>query len=77
MILDVDMPERNGIESAEYIRGAEKAAHRRSVPIVGMTGYDSDEVRQLCLSAGMNEVISKPIGCQLIVDLLKKLSLKP
>ena len=69
------MPERDGIESAECIRQFEKSKHKRNVPIIGMSGHESEMVKQQCLKAGMNIVWAKPISRQDVIDVLKKLNL--
>lgn len=65
------MPERNGIETTSYIRAFESAKHRKRVPIVGLTGHESEEIKQTCIQSGMNAVLEKPIKKQDIIDLLK------
>ncbi len=61
MILDVEMPERNGVETAAWIRNFELSKQKRGVPIIGLTGHESDSIKDVCLSAGMNKVLTKPI----------------
>jgi CheY-like chemotaxis protein len=76
VILDVEMPERNGVETATWIREYEKKYRKRNVPIVGLTGHENEEVKNDCLSAGMNEVLSKPISMKDILLTLKRLTKK-
>ena len=61
VILDFEMPQRGGADTAIWIRDCEKLNNRRNVPIVGLTGHDDAHIRNVCLEAGMNEVMSKPI----------------
>jgi CheY-like chemotaxis protein len=59
IILDMCMPGQDGPAVARMIRGLDGLAE---VPIVALTGNDSDEDRQRCLEAGMTEVLHKPIS---------------
>ena len=72
VILDVEMPERNGIETAEWIRQFEKKKHKRNVLIIGMTGHDDEETKQACIQSGMNQVLTKPISRNTVLEVLKK-----
>jgi len=56
VILDIQMPVMDGIEAAKQIR-----AFNQKTPILAMTANAFSEDRALCLAAGMNDYISKPI----------------
>ncbi|MHC4952965.1 MAG: response regulator [Planctomycetota bacterium] len=56
ILMDVQMPEMDGIEATEAIRAAGSA-----VPIVAMTGRDSEADQDRCLEAGMNGFLAKPM----------------
>ena len=55
------MPERNGVETAMWIRNYEAQKQKHNVPIIGLTGHESADVKEDCLNAGMNLVLTKPI----------------
>eukprot|EP00826_Nyctotherus_ovalis_P059639 TRINITY_DN830_c0_g6_i1.p1 TRINITY_DN830_c0_g6~~TRINITY_DN830_c0_g6_i1.p1 ORF type:complete len:125 (-),score=38.90 TRINITY_DN830_c0_g6_i1:28-402(-) len=74
VLLDLEMPERNGIETAKWIRNYELEERQRRVPIIGITGHESDEVRSMCISAGMDKVLSKPINKREVLEVLKNLT---
>ena len=59
VLMDMQMPKMGGLEAARVIRQQPGYA---KVPIVAMTGYAVDEVRESCLAAGMDDVLSKPIN---------------
>jgi CheY-like chemotaxis protein len=60
VLMDVFMPEMDGLEATRAIRQREKGSGRR-VPIVAMTGTDTQEHRAKCLEAGMDGFVSKPV----------------
>jgi len=56
VLMDVQMPEMDGLEATATIR-AQEAGH---VPIIGLTGRASEKDRLTCLESGMDNVVSKP-----------------
>ena len=57
--MDISMPEMDGFEATRLIRD-QTGSHPRP-QIVAMTANAMDNDRELCLSAGMDEYIAKPI----------------
>ena len=63
-ILDVGMPEINGVELAEELRSD---SHTRSIPIIFLTGMASDEMHQFKgYEAGAVDYILKPCSAQIL-----------
>lgn len=60
ILMDVQMPEMDGLEATEIIRARERDTEIH-VPIVAMTAHAMQGDRQRCLDAGMDEYIAKPI----------------
>jgi CheY-like chemotaxis protein len=60
ILMDMQMPEMDGLEASMQIRKNEQGTGRR-VPIIAMTAYAGDAVRQKCLQAGMDAYVAKPI----------------
>lgn len=60
ILMDVQMPELDGIEATRQIREMDEPVE--SVPIVAFTALARSEDRKRCLDAGMNGYISKPPG---------------
>lgn len=69
IFMDVQMPEMDGLSATRAIRRQEGgAAH---VPIIAMTAHAMTGDREMCLGAGMDDYVSKPIKPNLIRDLLE------
>jgi PAS domain S-box-containing protein len=69
VLTDIQMPSCDGLELARRIRH-QAPSGLRQVPILAVTAYAMEEERELCLAAGMNDTIAKPIALQ---DLSAKL----
>ncbi|MBT8359959.1 MAG: response regulator, partial [Deltaproteobacteria bacterium] len=65
VLMDIQMPEMDGLEAARNIREQEQDNNWHQ-PIVAMTAYALKGDRQKCLDAGMDGYISKPIDTDLL-----------
>ena len=73
ILMDVHMPEMDGIEATRQIR-ALAATERRHIPIIAVTASAMKEDRDACLAAGMDGYISKPICPQEMLATLQIMS---
>ena len=60
VLMDIQMPGMDGLETARRIRAEEKERGTPPLPIVGMTGNATRDDRLFCLRAGMNYCLFKP-----------------
>ena len=69
ILMDVQMPEMNGLQATKAIRREEQAAGTH-VPIIAMTASAMSKDRESCLAAGMEDFISKPVSYQAIEQVI-------
>ena len=70
ILMDIQMPEMDGIDTAMAIR--EKEAGKEPVPIVAITAYREKAGRLKCISAGMDDYLIKPVQTEYLIDTIKK-----
>ena len=73
VLMDVQMPEMNGLEATRAIRDPQAKVRSRDIPIVAMTAHALKGDRDKCLEAGMNDYISKPVTTSALKEILEKL----
>jgi len=59
ILMDISMPEMDGLEATRLIRA--ESRHNRETPIVALTAHAVVGDRERFLAAGMNDYLSKPI----------------
>lgn len=69
VFMDIQMPIMNGYETAKAIRNTAKG---RDIPIIAVTAGTEKEERNKCISAGMDDYISKPIMKGTVEEALTK-----
>jgi two-component system sensor histidine kinase/response regulator len=71
VLMDVQMPEMDGLEATAAIREKEGRTGKR-LPIIALTAHamKGDEAR--CLAAGMDAYMSKPISARILYETLEK-----
>jgi CheY-like chemotaxis protein/HPt (histidine-containing phosphotransfer) domain-containing protein len=76
ILMDVQMPEMDGIEATRRIRKADNVCNR-DIPIVAMTAHAMKGDRERCLAAGMNEYLAKPFSAQSLAEVIERLLAEP
>ncbi|MGV3526664.1 MAG: response regulator [Candidatus Sericytochromatia bacterium] len=67
ILMDVQMPDMDGIEAIQVIRAD---SQRRQVPILALTADAQSRTHQACLAAGFNAVLNKPLSQQNLLQAL-------
>ena len=62
ILMDVQMPEVDGLQATERIRAQEQARGLRHTPILALTAHASRQQHEQCLACGMDAVITKPVS---------------
>jgi two-component system, sensor histidine kinase and response regulator len=73
ILMDVQMPEMDGLEATRAIREKEKI-NGGHIPIIAMTAHAIKGDRERCLAAGMDAYVSKPIDAEKLFDTIELLS---
>jgi CheY-like chemotaxis protein/HPt (histidine-containing phosphotransfer) domain-containing protein len=71
VLMDVQMPEMDGIEATAVLRAIERQSGRRT-PIIAMTAYAMKGDREMCLEAGMDDYVSKPVRAQQLFEAIER-----
>ncbi len=69
VLMDCEMPGMDGRQTTRALRLLDAYQH---VPIVALTAHTVSDERSSCLAAGMNEVLSKPLPLDSLVQLLER-----
>lgn len=69
ILMDIDMPDMDGIEATKHIRA--EIPKERQPYIIAITGYVQAELQETCFSAGIDDCVVKPVKLE---DLVAKIS---
>ena len=70
ILMDIAMPQLDGLEATRRIRDTEGFEH---LPIIALTAFDTDGFRQAAFDAGFNGYLTKPIDFDRLRNLITKL----
>jgi CheY-like chemotaxis protein len=72
VLMDVMMPECDGLEAARTIRAHEQSRGNRHVPIIALTANGLKGDREVCIDAGMDDFLAKPFTVDRLRSTLHK-----
>ena len=74
VLMDVQMPELDGIETTKILRNSEEYRHVQDIPIIALTAYAMAGDKDKCLEAGMDSYLAKPVDIKALEKGLKTLT---
>jgi signal transduction histidine kinase/CheY-like chemotaxis protein/ABC-type amino acid transport substrate-binding protein len=77
ILMDVQMPEMDGMETTRLIRSLGDLGHKARVPIIALTAYAMPGDREKFLAAGMDEHVTKPVMQAKLESALRKALERP
>lgn len=77
VLMDVSMPEMDGLEATRRLRDREArgevaSRHARALPVIAMTAHVMQGDREHCLAIGMNDYLAKPISSRQLSVVLER-----
>jgi signal transduction histidine kinase/CheY-like chemotaxis protein/ligand-binding sensor domain-containing protein/HPt (histidine-containing phosphotransfer) domain-containing protein len=72
VLMDIQMPEVDGLEATQRIRSPLSKVLNRDIPIIAMTANAMQGDRETCLQAGMDDYMAKPVTQQTLAATLRK-----
>ena len=72
VLMDCQMPVMDGYETTRILRGQELTQQSTRIPVVALTAHASSDEREKCLSAGMDDFLSKPIARPALAKMLAR-----
>jgi len=70
VLMDIQMPEVDGMEATRIIRDRQSNVRNHDIPIIAMTAHAMQGDREKCIRAGMNDYICKPVSAASLVEKL-------
>ncbi len=72
VLMDCQMPEMDGYEATRTIRDLNSAVRNHNIPIIAMTANAMKGDREICLKAGMDDYVSKPINVKKLSNVIER-----
>ena len=72
ILMDVQMPEMDGLEATRLIRTAEQHQQLARTPIIALTANTMHSDKMHCLQTGMDDFLSKPFKVQALLEVLQR-----
>jgi len=73
ILMDIQMPIMNGLESAKEIRSIENKQKLDPIKIIAITAFALDNKREECLSAGMDNFLAKPFKPSQLIRMIDEI----
>lgn len=77
VLMDVQMPVLNGLKATQKIRNSVNEVHDSNIPIIAMTANAMSGDKEMCIEAGMDDYLAKPINSKHMFEIIEKYSKGP
>ncbi|MBI5897009.1 MAG: response regulator, partial [Desulfobacterales bacterium] len=72
VLMDIQMPEMDGLEATRIIRDPHSAVRDHAVPVIALTAHAMKGDREQFLAAGMDDYVAKPIQPQILLQTIER-----
>jgi len=72
VLMDMQMPEMDGLEATRAIRAGKAGADNKDITIVAITANAMEGDKETCIAAGMDDYISKPVAFDALLAVFNK-----
>ena len=72
ILMDIQMPELNGMEATKIIRNTTSPVLQHDIYIIALTAYSVKEYNDMYIKAGMNDIVEKPARREQLIDALNR-----
>ena len=72
ILMDIQMPDMDGIEATKIIRQNEVSEQKQYTPVIAITAGAVMERKEIAIEAGMDEFITKPLTAKKLASVLKR-----
>lgn len=73
-LVDVQMPDLDGLQAIAALRDWEQKASTGPLPVIAVTAWATAEYREQCLAAGMNAYLTKPVRAAQLIETIERLT---
>jgi CheY-like chemotaxis protein len=77
ILMDIQMPEMDGVQATKAIRSDLSLGERAGVPVIALTAYALEGDREKFLAAGMDDYVTKPVSLGELQRALAKVRRRP
>lgn len=74
VLMDIQMPEMDGLEATRAIRRIEQEKGRSRTPVIALTAHTLDDDRREVTAAGMDDFVAKPIQADVLLAALRRVT---
>jgi len=72
VLMDVQMPEMDGLQATRQIRRIEQETGKQQTPIIAMTAHAMKRDKEKCMAAGMVDYVTKPVDANSLLEALDR-----